>query len=362
MHKAGSRKYGSQRIIIRPENLQEVLTVAYLDGGYEGRTKVLKALRGDYASFYEMQVLFIKENYTIYNKKSRSVLQALVQAIVVDKSIEQIQINLLDYQKSLSGLYNQILYYRDYFSRYSILFTLKDKLAPRVARKIDIFFRTFITPLIYQSDNGSEFKGALLLLLRLYGIKVSNGKPRILQTQGLVEAANRIVKEKIAIQCEEAQSNEQSRSLTNITYQINLSKNQSTKQTATKVLFRYSLPKRQLEKVPSYVNTTSYNAFKILLYKRSATKLQDEDRNEICLNSKGIREAFPDGVLAKVADVINRTDGSYGRDPVFIEAKPYITRSEHRGTDIYALYKYVVYGVQRAAGSTLTCQQYGNGK
>ncbi|KFY31774.1 hypothetical protein V493_00807 [Pseudogymnoascus sp. VKM F-4281 (FW-2241)] len=45
-----------------------------------------------------------------------------------------------------------------------------------------------------QADNGKEFKGALLLLLRKYGIQVVNRAP---QTQGLVEQANGVVENKL---------------------------------------------------------------------------------------------------------------------------------------------------------------------
>jgi hypothetical protein len=48
-----------------------------------------------------------------------------------------------------------------------------------------------------QADNGKEFKGALLLLLRKYGIQVVNGAPRSPQTQGLVEQANGVVENKL---------------------------------------------------------------------------------------------------------------------------------------------------------------------
>mgnify|MGYP001569234141 FL=1 len=48
-----------------------------------------------------------------------------------------------------------------------------------------------------QADNGKEFKGALLILLRKYGIQVINGAPRSLQTQGLVEQANGVVEAKL---------------------------------------------------------------------------------------------------------------------------------------------------------------------
>ncbi|KFZ05078.1 hypothetical protein V502_09981, partial [Pseudogymnoascus sp. VKM F-4520 (FW-2644)] len=48
-----------------------------------------------------------------------------------------------------------------------------------------------------QADNGKEFKGALLILLRKYGIQVVNGAPQSPQTQGLVEQANGVVEAKL---------------------------------------------------------------------------------------------------------------------------------------------------------------------
>jgi hypothetical protein len=48
-----------------------------------------------------------------------------------------------------------------------------------------------------QADNGKEFKGALLILLRKYGIQVVNGAPRSPQRQGLVEQANGVVEAKL---------------------------------------------------------------------------------------------------------------------------------------------------------------------
>ena len=50
---------------------------------------------------------------------------------------------------------------------------------------------------IVQADNGKAFKGALLILLRKYGIQVVNGAPRSPQIQGLVEQANGVVETKL---------------------------------------------------------------------------------------------------------------------------------------------------------------------
>ena len=55
----------------------------------------------------------------------------------------------------------------------------------------------FGVPTIVQADNGKEFKGVLKLLLLSHGVKIKNGRPRTLRTQGLVKQTNGTVKEKI---------------------------------------------------------------------------------------------------------------------------------------------------------------------
>jgi len=48
-----------------------------------------------------------------------------------------------------------------------------------------------------QCDNGAEFKGVFLILLKKYGIKIIYGRRKHPQTQGLVEKANGVMKVKL---------------------------------------------------------------------------------------------------------------------------------------------------------------------
>ncbi len=54
----------------------------------------------------------------------------------------------------------------------------------------------FGPPTILQCDNRKEFKGALLQVLKKHGIKLVNGNPLSLQTQGLVEQGNGVSRTK----------------------------------------------------------------------------------------------------------------------------------------------------------------------
>ena len=96
------------------------------------------------------------------------------------------------------GEYKWILQIRDHFSKYCALYPLKQKTAEEVAAAVlQWLHHHSVHPRIWQSDNGSEFKGALLILLRRYGVKVINSRPHYPQLQGLIKQANGFIKKKL---------------------------------------------------------------------------------------------------------------------------------------------------------------------
>jgi hypothetical protein len=95
--------------------------------------------------------------------------------------------------------YAWILHIKDNFSKLSMLYALHSKQAEEVAAAVAEFIKHFYPPGLIQCNNGKEFKGALLILLRRYSIQIINSSPRQPQTQGLVEQANGVVKAKICV-------------------------------------------------------------------------------------------------------------------------------------------------------------------
>ena len=83
------------------------------------------------------------------------------------------------------------------FSKFHLLFLMINKEALTVARKIHYWIAVLAVFKILQSDNESEFKNACLELMRRYGIKVINERPRTPRTQGLIGQANTSIKNKI---------------------------------------------------------------------------------------------------------------------------------------------------------------------
>lgn len=74
---------------------------------------------------------------------------------------------------------------------------------------------------ILQSDNGREFKGALLLLMKQHNVRIKNGRPRTPQTQGLVKQANSTVKHQICTYQIENGTRQWAKALSGITYSMN---------------------------------------------------------------------------------------------------------------------------------------------
>ena len=89
-----------------------------------------------------------------------------------------------------------------------------------------------------QSNNRKEFKGALLILLRKYGIKIINGAPRSPQIQGLVEQANGVVKAKVRAWKMDNGSTMWADGLLKVTLAMNTQKHSTIGCAPAKLLFR----------------------------------------------------------------------------------------------------------------------------
>jgi len=131
----------------------------------------------------------------LLERQNRS--HAPLEPIISDYTLQRVQIDLVDFRHEPHGQYKWVLHIMDHFSKWTSLFALKSKSAAKVADALAMFIGFFGYPEIIQCDNGREFKGVLLVLLKQYGIKVINGRPHSPQTQGLVEQANGTMKSKI---------------------------------------------------------------------------------------------------------------------------------------------------------------------
>ena len=98
------------------------------------------------------------------------------------------------------GEFKYICHVRDHFTRFSWAKALTSKRAIEVAVYFfDLFHFLGSSPTILQSDNGKEFcAGVIKELIKMWpSVKIINGCPRHLQSQGLVERANGILQQKL---------------------------------------------------------------------------------------------------------------------------------------------------------------------
>ena len=96
----------------------------------------------------------------------------------------------------------------DYFSKYHVLFPLKEKTVDEVASLLEErVLAYFAPPKIFYSDNGRELVNQVIkaLFSRWEGdTTFISGRPRHSQSQGLVERGNRTVEKMIAAMKQEA--------------------------------------------------------------------------------------------------------------------------------------------------------------
>ena len=113
--------------------------------------------------------------------------------------MERLQIDMIDMRHIPDGRFKWICHIKDHFSKFSALYACKSKTASEVADCLANFLMFCGEPELIQMDNGSEFKGVCLMLIKRFGIRVINGRPRRPQTQGLVEQSNGVAKTKLGV-------------------------------------------------------------------------------------------------------------------------------------------------------------------
>ena len=151
---------------------------------HSGKNKTFAALNQQFFSIKRQEVEFVLKHCRTcaQTKPQTRTTRAPLKPIKVHSVFERIQIDLIDMTATPDGEYKWILHIVDHFSKFSSSFALRSKHAVVVSEKLALWIGLFGLPHILQCDNGTEFKDTVLLLLKKYGIKVLNGRPRHPQT------------------------------------------------------------------------------------------------------------------------------------------------------------------------------------
>ena len=143
-------------------------------------------------------------------KGKKKKFQGAVKPILSHKFRDRFQADLIDYRSDAAPMdpddpfnpvkYRWLLVVKDHFTRLIHLTALRKKQAKEVASALDHYFSFIGYPLIFQTDNGTEFQAEVLQILKEHNPRCTliTGRPRTPRDQGSVERANQGIKNTIS--------------------------------------------------------------------------------------------------------------------------------------------------------------------
>lgn len=150
----------------------DIVVKVHLNLGHAGRRKTFEELDQDYYGISRREVEWLLDHCATCACQKIQTKTAPLKPIVVDKLFERVQVDLIDMRAEPDGKFQWICHLRDHFSKYSQAYPLENKESQSVATAVSHWIVHLGPPYIMHCDNGAEFKGALLFLLRQWGIKV----------------------------------------------------------------------------------------------------------------------------------------------------------------------------------------------
>jgi transposase InsO family protein len=177
------------------ENIFDILfQVHSVSNGHCGINKTMDLMQNRYSCIPRDLISKFINLCSICNMKHTQSVQPRLTAIRTNQLWERTQIDLIDMRHNKCDGYQYICHLEDHFSKFHVLWPMKNKSADEVAQGLrERVFPYFGLPSIFQSDNGLEFKNATIrtLIENWDGdCKIIYGRPRHPQSQGLVEQAN----------------------------------------------------------------------------------------------------------------------------------------------------------------------------
>ena len=171
--------------------------------GHAGEKKTIQRIKDTYDNIPMAAVKKHIENCERClekRKRKETAKGTVVRPVSVSNLNQRGQIDLVDMQSMKDGAFKLILHYQEHLSKFHILRPLTSKCAVEVARELLMIFLDFGAPKILQSDNGREFTAKIITeLASMFPEHVLvNGRPRHPQSQGSVERANGVMKDKLA--------------------------------------------------------------------------------------------------------------------------------------------------------------------
>lgn len=192
----------SSKIVVKKSEIPSIVEKVSQQTRGEGAKKIRNRLLANYASM--SQQLIQRELNCDPAQQHRYPSfknMAPLKPIRAKKVMERNQVDLVDLRNIAVTIntrcFQWVLSIMDLYSRFIWLRALERKSSEEVAGKLQELYSEIGTPKILQSDQGSEFKGAVEKICRSLNIKIIHSCAYHPQSQGKIERSNRTWKQKL---------------------------------------------------------------------------------------------------------------------------------------------------------------------
>ena len=168
-----------------------------------GAKKIVCSLKDNFVGISRSRVQNILNTDKLLDRKNARFLNKAIFKPIQARDVQvRHEIDLMDLGKrgrvKYQGIvYRDVLSVMDVFSRFIWLRPLKSKHSKEIASELKSLYMEFGTPLLLQSDQGSEFKGDVKRLCRKMQVKMIHSRPYHSQSQGKVERSHRALTSKM---------------------------------------------------------------------------------------------------------------------------------------------------------------------
>jgi hypothetical protein len=215
LHRQHDKTHPIPRCVVPQNKAFDIIVSKHIQLGHPGRNVLFHAIDQEFYGIKREECHWVKAHCLTCMLNTAHKAKDPIRTITVHQTFERVQVDLIDMRHQPSGEYSWVLHIKDHYSKYNQLYALRSKHAEPIAECVAQFIMAFFPIRILQCNNGKEFKGmsrrpgilsleannipgALLILLRRYGVKILHGSPRTPQAQALIEQANDVVGDKLA--------------------------------------------------------------------------------------------------------------------------------------------------------------------
>ncbi|PIK39696.1 putative SCAN domain-containing protein 3-like [Apostichopus japonicus] len=233
-----------KRVIPADEMFDVVRQVHCTELQHAGYKKTLEKVQRMFNGIPRSYVQEFCKNCPVCQLSVPQTVRPPLRPIIATGFLNRVQVDLIDMRHDPDGDFKWIGHFMDHFSKYHVIFPLKQKTAQEVADKLQERVLSYLgVPKIFHSDNGREFVNELLhALFDQWGgdVLFVRGRPRHSQSQGLVENGNKTLESRLAAMKAEKSIGENTpwvSWLPRIQYGLNVTVQESIKETPYAVVF-----------------------------------------------------------------------------------------------------------------------------